>query len=216
MSELNVDIPRMIAILKQASSDLKSHAEELRELDAKLGDGDLGITIELATKAITDYLNSTSETDIGKLFAQVAMNINQASPSTFGTILSSAFMGGGRAAMGKTQLGLEDFAAIGEGAIENIMKRGKANVGDKTVLDALVPAVKTLKIELSAGVSDKEVIDTAVRAAEDGMKATVNMKAKFGRAQWFKDGSIGIQDGGATAMYYLIQSFVNNVQWEEI
>ena len=216
MSEISIDAPRMISILKQASSDLKSHAEELRELDAKLGDGDLGITIELATRAITDYLDTATEADIGKLLAQCAMNINQASPSTFGTILSSAFMGGGRAAMGKTQLGLEDFTAIGEGAVENIKKRGKADTGDKTVLDTLVPAVEALKSKLSEGVSDKEAISAVVRAAEDGMKATVDMKAKFGRAQWFKDGSIGIQDGGATAMYYLIQSFINSLQTEEI
>jgi dihydroxyacetone kinase-like protein len=209
MSDLNIDAPRIIAILEQVSGDLKSHAEELRELDAQLGDGDLGITVELASQAITDYLKTTGETDIGKILAQCAMNINQASPSTFGTILSSAFMGGAKAAMGKTQLGLEDFTAIGEGAVENIMKRGKANTGDKTVLDSLVPAVEALKKEIATGAIEREAISAAVKAAEDGMKATVNMKAKFGRAQWFKDGSAGIQDGGATAMYYLIKSFAD-------
>ena len=207
MSGLNIDAPRMKAILEQVSEDLKSHAEELRQLDAQLGDGDLGITIEFASQAIADYVKNSEETDIGKLLGQCAMSINQASPSTFGTILSSAFMGGGRGVMGKTQLTLEDFIAIGEGATENIMKRGKANIGDKTVLDSLAPAVAILKKELAAGTAEPEAIAAAVKAAEEGMKATVNMKAKFGRAQWFKDGSQGIQDGGATAMYYLIQSF---------
>ena len=89
------------------------------------------------------------------------------------------------------------------------MKRGKANIGDKTVLDSLAPAVATLKKELSSGTTEQEAIAATVKAAEDGMKATVNMKAKFGRAQWFKDGSQGIQDGGATAMYYLIKSFAD-------
>ena len=212
MNNLSVDATRMTAILKQVSPDLKSHAEELRELDAKLGDGDLGITIELAAKAITDYVDTANETDIGKLLVQCAMNINQASPSTFGTILSSAFMGGGKAVMGKTQLVLEDFVAVGEGAVDAIMKRGKANVGDKTVLDALVPAVETLKREKSAETPEKEAIAAVVKAAEEGMKSTVDMQAKFGRAQWFKDGSIGVQDGGATAMYYLIKSIADNIQ----
>ncbi len=209
MSEKSLDTARMITILYQVAADLKSHSEELRQLDAKLGDGDLGVTIELGSKAMSEYLQNTSETDIGKLLAQCGMHINQASPSTFGTILSSAFIGGGRAVMGKTRLETKKLALIGEGAIENIMKRGKAKIGDKTVIDALFPAVETFKKEMSEGTDEKTTIEAAVKAAEDGMKATVNMTAKFGRAQWFKEKSVGVQDGGATAMYYIIESFAN-------
>jgi dihydroxyacetone kinase-like protein len=211
MSDFSIDAAGMIAILQRAAAELKSHAEELRQLDAKLGDGDLGVTIELSSQAMTDYLKTAGETDVGKLLAQCGLNINKVSPSTFGTILASAFMGGGRAVTGKTKVDLADLTRIGEGAIENIRKRGKAEAGDKTVLDALIPATETLKKEVDKGSEAKAAIGAAVRAAEDGMEATVNMKARFGRAQWFQESSVGIQDGGATAMYYLIESFARNL-----
>ncbi|MFC1942495.1 dihydroxyacetone kinase subunit L [Chloroflexota bacterium] len=207
MSELSLDAELIKTLLNEVAADLKSHSEDLRQLDAKIGDGDLGVTAELSSKAISEYLAIASETDIGKLLAQCGMNINKVSPSTFGTVLASAFMGGGKAVMGKTQLEVNDLVLLGEGAIENIQKRGKAEAGDKTVLDTIVPAVAALKRELESGTDTQTAISAAVKAAEDGMIATIDMKAKFGRAKWFQDSSIGVQDGGATAMYYMIRLF---------
>lgn len=211
MSEFSLDTAGISSILKKVAADLASHTEELRQLDAKVGDGDLGVTIGLSCQAITAYLESSAETDIGKLLAQCGMNINKMSPSTFGTILASAFMGGGQAVRGITQLELESLVLIGEGAIANIKKRGKAEAGDKTLLDTLIPAVETLKTEITGGADKQTAIAAAAKAAEEGMKATIGMKARFGRAQWFQEGSIGVQDGGATAMYYIIKSFAENL-----
>jgi dihydroxyacetone kinase-like protein len=92
MAELTIDIEKLKTILKAVASDLKSHADELRELDAKAGDGDLGVTIELAGKGMADYLGASAEPDPGKLLAQCGLTINKVSPSTFGTILASGFM----------------------------------------------------------------------------------------------------------------------------
>ena len=210
MSAISLEIDSVKSVLRSVATDLKSHSEELRQLDAKVGDGDLGVTIELASQAMTDYLVSSAETDIGKLLAQCGMNINKVSPSTFGTILASAFMGGGKAVVGKEKIGVNELIMIGEGAVDNIKKRGKAEAGDKTLLDALIPSVESLKN--SAGQDDKQSLNDAVKSAEEGMKATVNMKARFGRAQWFKEGSVGVQDGGATAIFYMIRSFVEHIQ----
>ena len=211
MSAINLDINRLKSVLKSVAADLKTHSEELRQLDAKVGDGDLGVTIELASQAMSDYLASSAETDIGKLLAQCGMNINRVSPSTFGTILASAFLGGGKSVVGKEKIGIGDLVIIGESAVENIKKRGKAEAGDKTLLDALIPATETLKKEIADGAGERDSLDRAVEAAEDGLKATINMKAKFGRAQWFQEGSVGVQDGGATAIYYLIKSFAEHI-----
>lgn len=206
-----LDVARFIAILKKVATDLKNHAEELRKLDAIMGDGDLGVTVELASKAISDYLMSQQGEDIGKLLINCGLNINKVSPSTFGTILAKAFMGAGKAAIGKTELAVKDLALLGDGAVDGIKRIGKAEVGDKTVIDALTPALEDFKKEIS---SDKSEIalTKAVQAAEQGMKATTGMKAKFGRAKWFQDKSIGVQDGGATAIYYMIESFVRHLQ----
>ena len=209
MGEISLDINSIKSVLQSVAADLKSHSEELRQLDARVGDGDLGVTIELASQAMTDYLATSAETDIGKLLAQCGMNINKVSPSTFGTILASAFMGGGKTVIGKEKIGVSELILIGEGAVENIKKRGKAEAGDKTLLDALIPAIETLKA--STGKDEKQALDAAVISAEGGKNATVKMKAKFGRGQWFQNGSIGVQDGGATAMYYMIKSFAEYI-----
>lgn len=211
MSDIVLDAAGISSVLKKVAGDLASHTEELRQLDAKVGDGDLGVTVELCSKALSGYLESATETDIGKLLAQCGMNINKMSPSTFGTILASGFMGGGKAVSGNSQIEFESLVLIGEGAIENIKKRGKAEAGDKTLLDTLIPAVRTLKDEIAGGSDIKTALDSMVKAAKNGMESTIGMKAKFGRAQWFKDGSIGVQDAGATAMYYIIKSFAEHL-----
>lgn len=211
MSPLIIDAAGMALILKNVASDMKEHREELWELDSKVGDGDLGVTIELVSKALSEYLTTTNEKDIGNLLAQCGMSINRANPSTFATILASAFMGGGKAVMGKTEIGPPDLVLIGEGAIANIQKRGKAEVGGKTLLDTIVPAVNVLKKEIESGTDIKNAISAAVTAAEEGMNATIHMKAKFGRAKWFQDSSIGIKDAGATAMYYMIKVFAQQL-----
>lgn len=210
MTQPPLDCGRLANVLGQVADDLQAQAEPLRQLDAQLGDGDLGVTVELTHRALSEYLATAEATDVGQLLMQCGMNINRLSPSTFGTILASAFMGGGRAVIGKTELSAEDLIAVGEGAIANIKKRGKAEVGDKTVLDALVPAVEAFESALEKGSDVHTAATIAVQAARSGMDATRSMKAKFGRAKWFQDSSVGVQDAGATAMYYVIESFVRN------
>jgi dihydroxyacetone kinase-like protein len=206
----SLDATDFVVLLEGVVADLKEHAEELRKLDAIVGDGDLGVTVELAVKAISEYLLSQQERDIGKLLMNCGLNINRVSPSTFGTVLANAFMGAGKAVLGKAELETKGFTALGEGAVESIKKRGKAEVGDKTVLDALVPAVECFKKELS--INPATALDSAIRKGEQGMRATADMKAKFGRAQWFQEKSIGVQDGGATALYYMMESFVRHLK----
>ena len=93
----------LIFILNESASDMAAHVEELRELDSQLGDGDLGITVDMARKALSDYLASPGTDDIGKLLAGSGMHMNKANPSTFGTLLSMAFMGAGKVAAGQEE-----------------------------------------------------------------------------------------------------------------
>ena len=200
----------MASILKEVMSDFKSHSEELRQLDAVIGDGDLGVTVELGSKALGEYLASPVPDDAGQLLAQCGLQFNKASPSTFGTLLASAFMGAGKAVMGKKEIGIEELGLMADGAVDGIRKRGKAEVGDKTLLDCLVPAVEVFKKEL-AGKGLEGALKAAVTAAEEGMKATIPMMSKHGRASWHREKTIGVQDAGATAMYYLIESFIRHL-----
>ena len=201
----------LVDILKDAAVGWGRHSEELRQLDSITGDGDLGVTVELASKAMTDYLNDPGEDDIGKLIMKCGMQINKSSPSTFGTLLASAFMEAGKTVLGKKEIEVKDLTLVGQGAVDGLKKRGKAEVGDKTMLDSLVPAVEAYKKAIAANTDYKVAIDSAIEAAKKGMEATKNMKAKYSRASYRPDGGIGVQDAGATATYYLIESFARSL-----
>jgi dihydroxyacetone kinase-like protein len=212
MTGYTMNTQQLIELLKQVCSDMKSRIEELRELDAVVGDGDLGVTMELGSTALFKFLETTEETDAGKLLAACGMNFNKASPSTFGTLLASAFLGAGQAVKDKQELRTDDLLSAGKGAIDGIKKRGKADVGDKTMLDALVPAFEAFEKDYKSTGNLEQALDTAVTAAEAGMKSTIDMKAKYGRASWHQEKTIGVQDAGATAMYYLIEAFARNLK----
>jgi phosphoenolpyruvate---glycerone phosphotransferase subunit DhaL len=209
MSE-GVNSATLIGILKETATGWSRHSDEVGQLDAIIGDGDMGVTVELGSKAMTDYLSNPAEEDIGKLLMKCGMQINKASPSTFGTLLASAFMEAGKAVLGRKEISAKDFSLLGQGAIEGIKKRGKAEVGEKTMIDSLVPAVAAFQQALTNGVEVKAAIEAAIEAARAGMEATVKMKAKYSRASYRQDGGIGIQDAGATAMYYLIEALGRN------
>jgi phosphoenolpyruvate---glycerone phosphotransferase subunit DhaL len=211
MTEVNISRQELIDVLRKTAADLKQHVNELRDLDAALGDGDLGVTIDLGANAMTAYLAATVESDIGKLLARMGMDINKVNPSTFGTLLASGFMGAGKAVTGKTALSVNDLILIADGAVEAIKKRGKAEVGDKTMLDALVPAVSAFKNGCQTDGNLRSALHKASVAAKEGLEATAAMKAKFGRVSWRPDGGMGTRDGGAAAMYFLIESFTANL-----
>ncbi len=200
-----------VALLKGVASDFGTHAEELRQLDAVIGDGDLGVTIELGCRALSDYLASPNADNIGQLPVKCGLQFNKASPSTFGTLLASGFMGAGKMAMGKETISLEGVGLLTEGAVDGIKKMGKAELGDKTMLDCLVPAVEALKNKLVSRTTPRNILQSVLAAAEEGMKATIPMMSKHGRAVWHRENTIGVQDAGATAMFYLIEAFVRNI-----
>ncbi len=206
MKALTLDSKALRGLLLAVAPALAEHAEEIRELDAKMGDGDLGVTVGLMAKALIEFAESSAEADIGRLLMQCGMAVNRANPSTFGTIIASGFMGGGKVVMGKTSVDIADWVAIGEAAVESIKSRGKASVGDKTLLDALVPAVEALKAEWGKSSEERAAVWAAVRAAEEGMRATTSMVAKCGKARAFQEKSVGVQDGGATAVYYMLKA----------
>lgn len=200
------DTGGVISILNEVAGEFSRHAGDVQRLDALIADGDMGVTVELASKAITDFLANPAEDDIGKLLMKCGLQINKMSPSTFGTLLAAAFMEAGKAALGRKEIEVKDLVLVGRGAIDGIKKRGKSNVGEKTMLDSLVPAVDAFQKGLARG-DYRAAVDAAVKAAKTGMEATVNMKAKHSRASYRHDGGVGVQDAGATAMYYLIEAF---------
>ena len=202
----------LITILKKSVIDWNRYSDELRNLDAVIGDGDMGVTVSIGSRAIVECLADPNEEDIGKLLMKCGMQLNKASPSTFGTLLASAFMEAGKAILGRKEIEIKDLLLVGKGAIEGIKKRGKAEIGDKTMLDSLVPAIETFQRTLDNNGADyRAAIEAGVKASKAGAEATIEMKAKYSRASYRQDGGVGVQDAGATAMYRLIEAFGKNL-----
>ncbi|MFA7428462.1 dihydroxyacetone kinase subunit L, partial [Mesotoga sp.] len=176
-----ISAAKISEILYGACNSLeKNYIDEFRALDAAIGDGDLGITIRKGCMAIIETLKTFQTEDTGALIKKCGIQFNQANPSTFGVLTASAFIEGGKKVLGKESLTLDEIAGMFRAALEGIMKRGKAKTGEKTMLDALEPAVEALEKAASEDKSISEAFEKAAEAAEDGLERTKDMEAKKG------------------------------------
>lgn len=212
MAKNEITAQDVLYVLEQMCSDLEAKREELRQLDAQIGDGDLGITIELGCRSLREGLPALKDADIGTILGRSGMNFTKAAASTFGILMASLLMGAGKPVMKQNAIGLADLAKVAEGAEQGVRNRGKADVGDKTMLDALVPAVKAIASAAEGGKSIPDALDAAVKAAEEGMKSTIPMQSRQGRARWQQERTIGVQDAGATAIYYMVESCARHLK----
>lgn len=196
--------PEINTAIRNTLAEVIQYADELRDLDAALGDGDLGVTVSLGAKAVIAALEELPDdalpAEIAKTCAKAFANAN---PSTMAALVAGALLAGSRIWAESTSVSVADAGAFATAAGENIGKRGKSQVGDKTILDALMPAAEAL----SAGNSASASLDKAIDAAERGVTDTVGMQSRRGRASWLQERSIGLQDPGATAFLRFLQSW---------
>lgn len=183
---------------------MQENKDYLVELDQQNGDGDLGLTMASGYKAIYDYLCSSPETDLGRVFMKCSSIFNETSPSTLGTITSLGLMGMAKALKGKTDADLSELAAAMEAGLSQIMDKAKSKPGDKTILDSLYPAIIALKEH--AGESTIAAFELASAAAKDGSESTRGMRSVHGRAAYYGDKSIGIIDGGSVVGKLIFES----------
>ena len=184
-------------ILIQLAAEVAKQKKWLIELDSKIGDGDLGLTMERGFTALAEESSKYVGEDIGKFLIKAGLVFNKVAPSTMGTLMSTAIMRMGRTWNGKTELTPRDIVAGFEAAVVGIKERGKSELGDKTVLDALVPAVDALQAGLVGGKDLPGALRDAYQAALQGFEHTKELQSKVGRASWFQEGSIGNPDPGA-------------------
>lgn len=201
----NVTKEKLKEVLGNIVAVMETAKEELIELDGAMGDGDLGLTMCKGFQAVYDEINVIEEADMGKLVMKLGMKMNAVVPSTMGTLVATCFVKGAASAKGKTSLGMADVAAMGQAAVQGVMERGKSKPGDKTMLDALYPAVEALKAAEAEGKSAAEASAAAYQAALDGVEQTKAMQSKHGRAAYYNEKSIGRQDPGATAVMYIMK-----------
>ncbi|EJO19295.1 dihydroxyacetone kinase, L subunit [Selenomonas sp. FOBRC6] len=210
-----VDIIRkeeLTQILDVIVEVMEGAKDELIELDGAMGDGDLGLTMVKGFSAVAEEIRTIDETDMGKIMMKLGMKMNSTVPSTMGTLVSICFLKAAPAAKGKTELTLVDMVAMGKGAVAGVMDRGKSKPGDKTMLDALHPAVEALSKAAEAGDSLADAWQKAYEAARDGVEQTKSMQSVHGRAAYYQEKSIGRQDPGATAMMYIVSGVAKAVR----
>jgi dihydroxyacetone kinase, phosphoprotein-dependent, L subunit len=195
----------MKEILKNIVAVMEENKQFLIELDGAMGDGDLGLTMSSGFRAVYDEIDHIEDADLGKVVMRLGMKMNATVPSTMGTLISTCFVKAALPIKGKLELGLADLVAMGRAATEGVMKRGKSKVGDKTMLDALVPAVEALEASQKDGKSMKEAQAAALAAAEAGVEKTKSMQSMHGRAAYYAEKSVGRQDPGATAVMLMVK-----------
>jgi len=204
MSSLSKDeIIKILQNLKQLFNDNRDY---LVELDARMGDGDLGLTMSKAFTAVYDELRDTAETDIGKILMKAGMLMAKAAPSTMGTLMGTGFMRGGKAVSGKDEISTADLAEFFQAFVTGIMERGKAKPGEKTIIDSLKPAADTL-VEFK-GEDVVKALQAALISSENGLESTKNMVAQHGRIAYYKEQSKGREDPGAVAGVILMKGFM--------
>lgn len=198
-------------LLQALAQDMAAQKDRLNQLDGAAGDGDLGISLSRGFDGLIKALPEETE-DIGKTLAQGGFAFGEAAGSTIGALMSAALMRAGKAAQGKTEVDLPALAAMARAAEDGIRARGKAELGKKTLLDALVPAVDALEAAAKEGTSFAEAFERATKAAEAGVEATKSMTPTVGRARWMPERSLGHEDPGAVAIAAMFQSLTNSLR----
>jgi dihydroxyacetone kinase-like protein len=197
------------SIIFQIKNIIDSNQGKLMELDSVMGDGDLGFTMTKAFAAAHDEADKSEEKIPGKLLARLGMVIAKTSPSTMGTLVATGFMKGGKSIDSYEQIGPEELAVFFEAFVKSIMERGKSVPGNKTIIDTLFPAAEALRLSVNDSLAGG--ISAAKEASLTGLEASTKMKAQHGRAAYYRDDSIGKQDGGATVGTYIVEGFYRHI-----
>ena len=201
----SLDTKQMAAIIEGMAKKIEAEKEYLTELDNEIGDGDHGINLARGFEAVEKKLPSLAGGDIGVLLKGVGMQLVSTVGGASGPLYGTAFMKAGMACKGLTEIDGPAFVKAMEAAVDGIKMRGKATEGEKTMLDALCPALKVMQDDVAAGKSLKEALQDAAQAAEKGVEYTKTIIATKGRASYLGERSLGHQDPGATSSLYLLQ-----------
>ena len=180
--------------------------QQLTELDSALGDGDLGISLDRGFTAMQAELSANPPADLRAVFQNVATVLIRTMGGTSGPLLGTFFLRAGTACAGKSELAPADVVALFQAGVDGIQQRGKAALGDKTMLDALLPAVDAMRGALEAGTGLSEILERGAAAGEAGMLATRAMQARKGRGSYLGDRSVGHLDPGAAAAHLLLKA----------
>ena len=195
--------------LKRVRSEIITHRDELTRLDGAIGDADHGANLERGFDAVAEKLPDLAGKDIGTLLKTTGMTLVSTVGGSAGPLYGTAFIRSGIALADLYEIDETQFVMAMEAALEGIQTRGRAQRGEKPIVDALAPAVDTLRDALAHDTDLVTALQQAVMAAEQGMRETIPMVATKGRASYLGERSIGHQDPGATSTYFMLKAMLD-------
>lgn len=193
--------------IQQVAIVLHENREFLTQLDSSIGDADHGINMDRGFQAVINKLPTVAGMDIGSILKTVGTTLVSTVGGASGPLYGTAFLRAGMANAGKHELYEADVIEMLEAALEGVKARGKAQPGEKTMVDALTPALLAAKEAEHLGLS--QLLHRASEAAEKGMKATIPLLATKGRASYLGERSIGHQDPGATSSWLILKTLAD-------
>lgn len=200
-----MDVLKLTEVLAAMSRRMEKEKDWLTQLDNEIADGDHGINMARGFAAAEQKLPSLAGQDIGSILKTVGMTLVSVVGGSAGPLYGTAMMRAGMVTVGKREMNTDDFLACLKAAIDGVMARGKAVRGEKTMLDAMIPAYEAMTQAAENGCAAKEIVQAGVRAAWDGVEYTKTIAATKGRASYIGDRSIGHQDPGATSFTCLLE-----------
>ena len=206
-----LDYDALVRMLMAAAEEIRRNHETLSKLDSVGGDGDHGTTMVRAMGLMEKTIQRAASRDMKSLLKDVGWAIMGVDGGAIGPLLGLLFAGMSEAATPESA-DAGRLASMFESGLANLRKQTKAQPGDKTLVDALVPAVKATSKAAASGASVVEVLRCAAEAAESGAASTKDLQARFGRARNIKEKSIGTQDPGATSIALIFRGFVKGVE----
>jgi len=206
MPNNNFGLESVKSVFRKACSALRENSDYLITLDQALGDGDLGLTARKIADAVESYIDSgISQDDIGKFVMTAGMKINSAAPSTMGSLLAIALMKAGSITKDRSEIDAAQITAMLRAAVQSIQEKGKANLGDKTMLDALHPAVEAYANAIASGEEVKRAVELMIAAAEKGLEQVTPQRNKVGRASWQGERTEGKIDPGCALVVAILK-----------
>lgn len=209
---MSINGKKVIEILTQIAIKIDENKGYLSELDATIGDGDHGINMSKGFKAVTEKLKEDDGVDIAGILKKTGMALVSTVGGASGPLYGTAFMKSSMSINGKTEIDIKDFSNMLKDALDGIKMRGKAKAGEKTMIDALEPALEAINKGIEQGLDDKEILKLAKEAAYNGVEYTKTIIATKGRASYLGERSIGHQDAGATSSAIILETIYEAIE----
>ena len=208
-----ISTPRMRKALEAMCDTIEAEKEYLSELDGAIGDGDHGVNMAKCFREVKKKLTAGTAADMNTLFNDVGMVVLNSVGGAMGALYGTFFLKMAQESAGKAELELSDLVRMFQTAEQGILDIGKANPGDKTLLDTLAPAVRALEQGEKSGESLQGALTAFEQAAQKGMESTRDMLAKMGRASRLGQRTIGHQDAGATSCFFILRSLASAINY---